>query len=94
MFVAVVDDDIDVYNEEEVIWAVLTRATADKDVMFLPGLIGGPLNPTSYNETRLERGTMNTKWIIDATKSVELPFANRVDPPKELWDAMKLEDYI
>lgn len=94
MFVVVVDDDIDVYNEEEVIWAVLTRATADRDIIVLPGVISGPLNPCSYDETRLKRGPMNTKWIIDATKPVELPFSTRVTPPEELWKSMKLEDYL
>jgi len=90
----VVDDDIDVYNEEEVIWAIATRTTPDLDIVTIPRILGGPLNPTSYDETRLQRGPMNTKMIIDATKPVELTFPTRVTPPKELWDSMKLEDYL
>jgi 2,5-furandicarboxylate decarboxylase 1 len=94
MFVVVVDDDIDVYNEEEVMWAILTRARADRDIIRLPGVISSPLNPRSYNETRLEKGIMTTKWIIDATRPVELPFPTRVIPPVDLWNSMKLEDYV
>lgn len=94
MFVVIVDDDIDVYNEEEVMWAVLTRSRADRDIIMMPGVVGGPLNPRSYNETWLDKGSMNTKWIIDATRPVELPFPKRVIPPADLWNSMKLEDYI
>ena len=90
----VVDEDIDVYDEEEVTWAIATRATPDLDIITIPRILGGPLNPTSYDETRLKRGLMNSKMIIDATKPVELPFPTRVTPPKNLWNSMKLEDYL
>ncbi len=90
----IVDDDIDVYNEEEVLWAVATRTTPDIDIVVLPRLLGDPLSPTSYDETRLKRGQMISKMIIDATRPVELPFPTRVTPPADLWDSMKLEDYV
>jgi 2,5-furandicarboxylate decarboxylase 1 len=94
----VVDEDIDVYNEEEVQWAVSTRVTPDIDIIFLPRVAGCPLAPTSYDEERLKRevsgGTMNTKMVIDATRPVNLPFATRVTPPKDLWNSMKLGDYL
>jgi len=90
----VVDEDINVYDEEEVLWAIVTRATPESDIDILTRVIGSPLNPTSYDETRLKRGTMVSKMIVDATKSVELPFPTRVTPPKDLWDSIKLEDYL
>jgi len=34
----VVDDDVDVFNEQEVIWAAVTRARFDKDINFLKGM--------------------------------------------------------
>ena len=37
-FVVVVDDDVDVFNEQEVIWAAVTRARFDKDINFLKGM--------------------------------------------------------
>ena len=90
----VVDEDIDVYNEEEVMWAIVTRATPDLDLSIVPRVLGDPLNPMSYDENRLKKGVMNTNMIIDATKSVELPFPTRVTPPEDLWNSMKLEDYL
>ena len=92
--VVVVDEDIDVYNEEEVIWAIATRTTPDTDITILPRLLGDPLSPTSYDELRQKRGVMITKMTIDATKPINLPFPTRVAPPKDLWNAMKLEDYL
>lgn len=92
--VIVVDEDIDVYDEEEVLWAVSTRMVADKDVVIIPGITGPHLNPTAYDETRLKRGPMTSKMIIDATMPIGVPFATRIVPPKELWESMKLEDYL
>ncbi|KFJ43916.1 UbiD family decarboxylase [Francisella philomiragia] len=50
--VVVVDDDIDIYNLDEVNWAIVTRSTASKDVVVYPS----PLNLVTMD-----------KWGIDAT---------------------------
>lgn len=92
--VVVVDEDIDVYNEEEVLWAIATRVVGDKDISIIPQVTGAHLDPTAYDETRLERGSMVSKVIIDATKPVDLPFATRITPPQDVWNSMKLEDYL
>ncbi len=92
--VVVVDEEIDVYNEEEVLWTISTRTTPDSGITILPRILGDPLNPTSYDELRSKRGQMITKMIIDATKPLETTFPTRVTPPKELWDSLRLEDYI
>ncbi len=90
----VVDEDIDVFNEEEVLWAIATRVRADQDIVIIPGVLGDPLCPTSYDETGVKRGQMISKVIIDATKPVNLPFPPRVTPPEDLWESIKVEDYF
>lgn len=90
----VVDEDINVYNEEEVLWAVATRCTPDIDIDIVPRIVGGPLVPTSYDESRLKRGNLASKMVIDATMPIGRPFATRIRPPQDLWERMKLEDYI
>jgi len=90
----VVDEDIDVYDEEEVLWAVCTRVQGDLDVSTIPWVAGADLDPSCYDETRFKRGAMTTKMIIDATKPVELPFATRITPPRALWDSMRLDNYL
>ncbi len=90
----VVDEDIDVYDEQEVLWAVATRVEGDKDISIIPEATGAHLDPTAYDETRLKRGPMTNKVIIDATKPVGLPFATRITPPEGLWKSMNLADYL
>lgn len=90
----VVDDDIDIYNEEEVWWAVSTHFEADTGLAVIPNAVGSHLNPSAYGEVRTTKGPMNTKMVLDATRPATLPFATRIRPPKDVWDRMRLEDYI
>lgn len=94
----VVDEDVDIFDEEEVLWAVATRVSFDKDIAIIPKVVGGVLNPKAYGEQSSEkgvdRGGIMAKIIIDATKPVTLPYATRIIPPKDLWESMKLEDYL
>ncbi len=66
--VVVVDDDIDVFNETEVLWALATRFEADTDMIVMPNCLGAHLNPTAHNKTRTGHGPLQTKVIFDATK--------------------------
>lgn len=59
--VVVVDDDVDIFNPEDVEWAIATRSQADVDVFIIPGAKGSPLE-ASHNV----RGT-TAKMGIDAT---------------------------
>jgi len=90
----VVDDDINIYDEEEVLWAISTRFEADVGLTVLPNMMGAHLDPSSYGELRTEKGPMTTKLIIDATRPATLPFAERIVPPKEAWERMSLTDYV
>ena len=92
--VVVVDEDIDVFSEPEVMWAIATRVVGDRDISIIPGATGQRLDPCAYDETRLGRGYMVSKVIIDATKPADLPFATRITPNKQLWDSMQLDDYL
>ena len=94
----VVDEDVDIFNEEEVLSALATRVSFDKDIATIPAVVGGVLNPRAYSEQADEkgvaRGGIMAKTIIDATKPVSTPFAVRITPPQDLWQSMKLEDYV
>jgi len=65
--VVVVDDDIDVFDEEQVWWAVAFRCEMDRSLVLIPNTIGAHLNPSSYAVDRSKHGVMNTRVIIDAT---------------------------
>ena len=68
--------------------------TGDLDIDNIPGVVGAHLDPTSYDETRLKRGPVTTRTIIDATRPVTLPFPTRITPPEDLWDSMNPGDYL
>ncbi len=56
-----VDDDIDVFNEDEVLWALATRFQADTDMFVVPKVFCNRLDPSSVEG-------MSAKVAIDATK--------------------------
>ena len=72
----VVDTDINVYNIEEVEWAIATRFQADKDLLIIKNVRGSTLDPSANQET----GT-TTKMGIDATRPL--------DKPKEKFEKAK-----
>ena len=75
--VIVVDDDIDVFNEEEVLWAVSTRCRIEEDLDIIPGAKGNTLDPT----VRPGYDNKNAKMIIDATVPLEYAYPARCSVP-------------
>jgi 2,5-furandicarboxylate decarboxylase 1 len=83
--VVVVDEDVDPFNETEVLWAISTRSQPDTDVDILREVSYNALDPS----TRVE--AVGSKMIIDATKPVGRPFDPRaVVPPQAMAKAQKL----
>ena len=79
--VIVVDDDIDVFDESDVMWAVATRMQADRDLVTVAGSLGALLDPSAD-----ERG-VTAKLGIDATRPFGEPFADKLvmDPARMAW---------
>jgi len=88
----VVDEDIDVYNEQEVLWAIGNRVRGELDIEIIPRMPTVGLNPAARDESGLGKGNMDAKVLIDATEPEG--FATRVMPPTDLWESMSLEDYL
>jgi 2,5-furandicarboxylate decarboxylase 1 len=86
--VVVVDDDIDIFDEEQVWWAVATRVQAGKQVQILKGIRGFILDP-SIGET-VEHDAV----VIDTTKPLGVPFEEKISVPKEYMDKIKLQEFI
>lgn len=62
--VIVVDEDIDIYDDRDVEWAVATRFQPDRDLVVIPNARGSSLDPSA------EDG-LTAKWGIDATKPLK-----------------------
>lgn len=60
--VIVVDEDIDIFNDREVEWAVATRYQAHKGLVVVSGAKGSSIDPSA--------GETSSKMGIDATKPV------------------------
>lgn len=72
--VIVVDDDVDVFDDEAVLWAVATRMQADRDLVVASGGMGTLLDPSSPDGSSAKLG-------IDATRPLG-PFAERLTLPE------------
>ena len=76
-WVIVTDDDIDVTNLEEVIWAALTRADPATSIDLITGGKGARSDPRLAPWDRASGNIVNSRLIIDACK----PFHWRSDFP-------------
>ncbi len=91
----IVDEDVDINNDSEVLWAIATRTQPDRSTFFVPDIAGSRLDPCSYSVwNRHDKDSLTTKWGIDATKPIEAPFEERADVPKEIWEKIDLGEYI
>ncbi|MCD6370758.1 MAG: UbiD family decarboxylase [Thermoplasmata archaeon] len=63
--VVIVDEDIDIWNMEEVEWAIATRFQGDRDLIKLEKVRGSSLDPSSYE------GHLTTKLGLDATAPID-----------------------
>jgi len=64
----VVDTDIDVYNIDEIEWAIATRFQANEDLIIIPNARGSTLDPSADQETG-----QTTKLGIDVTRPLTKP---------------------
>ncbi|AEK72554.1 3-octaprenyl-4-hydroxybenzoate decarboxylyase [Thermococcus sp. 4557] len=62
--VVVVDEDVDIYDDRDVEWAIATRFQADRDLVVIPNARGSSLDPSAEK-------SLTAKWGIDATKPLE-----------------------
>lgn len=67
--VILVDDDVDIFDTDDVLWAMQTRYQGDVDTIFIPRITGHVLDPSQtpeYNAQLPARGT-TCKTIFDCT---------------------------
>lgn len=63
----VVDEDIDIYSLDDVMWAIMTRCDPARDVRIIDRAWSGPLDPAIHPDKR----GFNSRLLIDATKPWE-----------------------
>jgi 4-hydroxybenzoate decarboxylase len=84
LYCVVVDEDVDIHNWNDVLWAMATRCRPDRDIVQIPGVPSFARDPHRMHWGRLG---------IDATKPLEhLADFERKKAPG--LNTLKLEDYI
>jgi 2,5-furandicarboxylate decarboxylase 1 len=97
----VFDEDVDIFDEREVLLALATRFQADRDLVLLSGMNGSPLDPSAPERN------VTAKAGFDCTKPLSQPFAerlaisdevlSRIDPLKIIgqkrWEQIPVEPW-
>jgi 2,5-furandicarboxylate decarboxylase 1 len=93
----VVDADIDIYDDQKVLWAVMTRTQADRSFFTVPGSYISRVDPTGYSPWQLgDKGDklLSTRLGVDATKPLDPSFPEVAEPPRALWSGLDLTAYL
>ncbi|MFQ5790326.1 MAG: UbiD family decarboxylase [Acidobacteriota bacterium] len=93
----VVDEDVDIYDDRKVLWAVMTRTQADRSFFTVPGSYISRVDPTGYPPWQTaESGPrlLSTRLGIDATKPLDPAFPEVAEPPRDLWAGLNLREYL
>ncbi|HII51588.1 MAG TPA: UbiD family decarboxylase, partial [Halobacteriales archaeon] len=89
-YIIVVDEDVDVFDQSDVIWALGTRVHPPRDIHIEDYTLGASYDPIPYDyiypggRGSPEKGYYNARVVIDATKLYEArdeyPEVVRVSP--------------
>jgi 2,5-furandicarboxylate decarboxylase 1 len=93
--VIVTDDDINIYDSNEVEWAVTFRCQADKDIVILSGMKAKHVDP-SVRPWDMKPGELplTSKFGIDATIPEGIPAFRYERIVPAYSDSIRLEDYL
>lgn len=83
--VIVVDEDVDIFDTDDILWAMQTRYQGDVSTVFIPGVRCHPLDPSQvpeFSPSILQQG-MSCKTIFDCT----VPFSM-----KDKFERSKFKD--
>ena len=93
----VVDEDVDIYDDAKVLWAIMTRTQADRSFFTVPGSYISRVDPTGYAPWQLAgKGDrlLSTRLGIDATKPLDPSFPEVAEPPRRMWTELDLKQYL
>lgn len=84
--VVVVDADVDIYDSDEVLWALATRMNAERDMLQLPPTVG----PTGIRTETVGPFATVTRLGFDAT----MPFGHRREYDRGQYPQVKPEKWL
>jgi 2,5-furandicarboxylate decarboxylase 1 len=87
--VFVFDEDIDVYNPTEILWAFATRVQPHRQVSII-----GEIMRASLIDPSLDSPRKTSAMIIDATRPLDRPFSPVAKCPDEALARIRLGEYV
>ena len=93
--VILVDEDVDIFDTDDVLWAMNTRFQGDRDIVTIPGVRCHPLDPSAspdYSGSIRDVG-ISCKTIFDCTVPFEMKERFRRAAFKEVDPAGWVKDY-
>ncbi len=93
-YIFVFDEDIDIFDDNQILWALGTRTQLDHDLIVVPGGTASPLDPS------IPEYGVGTKAGFDCTKPAPpepgLParFSPTLSIPDVIGQRLRLEDYV
>ncbi len=88
--VILVDEDVDIFDMNDVVWTLNTRFQGDQDVIVIPGMRNHPLDPSErpeYDPKSIRVRGMSSKTILDGTYPYDMKEVFKRAP------FMKVEDW-
>ncbi len=89
-FTIVVDEDINIFDTDEVLWAACTRCDPAKDIEILEGCWNSPLDPVLSPEKKALGDFTNSRAIIDATR----PYYWKSEFPRDTQTEPELREFV
>src|SRR5262245_21381090 len=87
--VVVVDEDVDVFDDRQVNWAIATRCQPDRDLTVITNARGSDLDPSARDDG------YTAKWGVDATAKPSLAaYTPRHRVPADVWQRINLKDFF
>ena len=87
--VVVVDQDVNIFDDRQVTWAIATRCQPDRDITIIAHARGSDLDPSTKEDG------YSAKWGVDATAKPSLAgYTPRHRVPPEVWKRLNLKDYV
>ncbi len=87
--VFVFDEDIDIYDPTEILWALATRVQPHRQVCIISDIMRGSLLDPSMDHPR-----RTSVMIVDATKPLDRPVSPVSKCPDEALARIKLEEFV
>lgn len=87
--VFVFDEDIDVYDPTEILWALATRVQPHRQISIIEEIMRASMVDPSVITPR-----KTSAMIIDATRPLDRPFSPVSKCPEEALSRIRLEDYV